>query len=299
MDGILNINKPCGMTSHDVVDYIRKITNIKKVGHTGTLDPDATGVLPVCIGRATKIVQFLINENKSYRITLLLGVSTDTQDITGKIIKEVRDFNITPGDIQEILQSFSGDILQVPPMVSALHYKGKRLYKLAREGKEVERRPRKITVYKIDLLEVKLPYVGFSIKCSKGTYVRTLCSDIGDKLGTGACLYNLVRTMAGSFDLNNAIGLKDIKDIEIVKKNLMPMDEALNHLPEIKVLPEGIKLLKCGKPLTGNSVFSYSGVFNPRGLYRLYQEENPAISGIVEDVSREGKIYRIVKWLNQ
>ncbi|MDD5773142.1 MAG: tRNA pseudouridine(55) synthase TruB [bacterium] len=297
MDGILNINKPAGMTSHDVVDYIRRITNIEKVGHTGTLDPDATGVLPVCIGRATKIVQFLINENKSYRVTLLLGVSTSTQDISGNVVKEVKNFNITQKDIEDILISFTGDIEQIPPMVSALRINGKRLYKLARQGKEVEREARKITIYKIGLLEVKLPYVSLEIDCSKGTYVRTLCSDIGDRLGMGACLYDLVRTRSGRFDLNNAVGLKDIKDIETLKNNLKQMNEVLDHLPMIRALSGGIKLLRLGKPLTENNISFFPGISGTQNLYRLYQDKSPELLGIVEKVSKEGKIFKIVKWL--
>lgn len=298
MDGILNINKPPGMTSHDVVDYIRRVTNIKKVGHTGTLDPDATGVLPVCIGRATKIVQFLINENKSYRVTLLLGVSTNTQDISGNVVKEIKDFNITLKDIENILVSFTGDIEQVPPMVSALRVNGKRLYKLAREGKEVEREARKITIYKIGLLEVKLPYVSLEIDCSKGTYIRTLCSDIGDRLGMGACLFDLVRTRAGSFDIKSSFELKDIKDRETVKSNLIPMDEVLEHLPEVRALPGGIESLRRGKPLFRNDVSFFSGISGTLNLFRFYQDKDPELLGIVENVSKEGQIFRIVKWLN-
>lgn len=297
MDGILNINKPPGMTSHDVVGYIRRITNIKKVGHTGTLDPDATGVLPVCIGRATKIVQFLINDNKSYRVTLLFGVATNTQDISGNVVKEVKDFNITQKEIENILISYTGDIEQIPPMVSALRYKGKRLYKLAREGKVVEREARKITIYKIGLLAVKLPYVSLEVDCSKGTYIRTLCSDIGDRLGMGACLYDLVRTRAGKFDLNNAVDLKDIKNIETVKNSLIQMDEALAHLPVIKALSGGIESLRYGRTLTENNISFFPDIFNPSGLYRLYEDESPELLGIVGNVSKEGKTFRIVKWL--
>ena len=298
MDGILNINKPPGMTSHDVVGYIRRITNIKKVGHTGTLDPDATGVLPVCIGRATKIVQFLINDNKSYRVTLLLGVSTSTQDISGKVVKEVKDFNITQKEIENMLISFTGDIEQIPPMVSALRYKGKRLYKLARQGKEVEREARKITIYKIGLLEVKLPYVRLEIDCSKGTYVRTLCSDIGDRLGMGACLYDLVRTKAGKFDLDSAVRLEDIINKETVENNLMRLDEALEHLPVIKASSSGIGSLRYGRPLMKDNVSFFSDIKNPKNLYRLYQDKSPELLGVVENVLQEDKIFRIVKWLS-
>jgi tRNA pseudouridine55 synthase len=210
MDGILNINKPAGMTSHDVVIEVRKRFKMRKVGHTGTLDPDATGVLVVCLGKATKMVRFLLNDEKEYESVLILGISTHTQDSSGTIIKKVDNFSITEEEIKEVSKRFEGEQEQIPPMVSAVHHHGRRLYELARQGKVVERKPRKINIFSFKIIEIKIPEVRFNIVCSKGTYIRTICSDLGDALGCGAHQAKLVRIRAGQFHIKDSLTLDEL-----------------------------------------------------------------------------------------
>ncbi|MBU1887769.1 MAG: tRNA pseudouridine(55) synthase TruB [Candidatus Omnitrophica bacterium] len=217
MDGILIVNKPAGITSHDVVDVIRRKFKIKKVGHTGTLDPMATGVLVILIGRATKLSVTFVNDDKEYIATLFLGKSTDTQDSTG-IIAEERSISGNGPDIdkvKKVMDKFRGEIKQVPPMVSAKKHKGRKLYQLARRGETVAREPRSIKIHEIRLLDFKLPEIVFRVKCTKGTYVRTLCEDIGKTIGYPAHMSALVRTASGRFTLKEAKGLEDISEKDI------------------------------------------------------------------------------------
>ena len=215
MDGILNVYKEAGYTSHDVVAKLRGILGQKKIGHTGTLDPAATGVLPVCCGKATKICELLTNKDKTYQAVCRLGVITDTQDTTGKILEERTVKNITVEEIYQAVASFEGEIMQTPPMYSALKVNGKKLYELAREGKEVERKARPVTISKIKILQVNLEEQIFSMEvtCSKGTYIRTLCQDIGEKLGCGACMESLLRTRVSEFRLDGALRLQQIEEL--------------------------------------------------------------------------------------
>jgi tRNA pseudouridine55 synthase len=216
MDGILNLNKPAGMTSHDVVDRVRRILKIKKVGHAGTLDPEATGVLLILVGKATKLAQKLQGSDKEYKGEMVLGIATDTQDAQGKIIKKVDKVEISLESIRNAFKQFRGKIKQVPPMVSAVSIGGKRLYKLAREGIEIPRPAREIEIYKLQILDYKegeYPQVFFEVACSKGTYIRTLCADIGEVLGCGAHQSNLVRTRAGKFKLENSITLENLREL--------------------------------------------------------------------------------------
>ena len=212
MDGILNINKPRGMTSHDVVLRVRKIFRMKKVGHTGTLDPEATGVLVICLGKATKAVRFLTNHDKEYEGTMILGVSTDTQDSSGRILREVGELPVSEAEIREAAKHFQGEIEQIPPMVSAVHHQGKRLYQLARQGKVVKRTPRQVKISSFKILKVELPKVGFSIVCSKGTYVRTICADMGEALGCGAHQAELTRIRSGPFHIKDSISLEQLRE---------------------------------------------------------------------------------------
>jgi len=202
--GILNIYKPTKITSFDVVRIIRKLTNEKKVGHCGTLDPEACGVLPICIGKATKAIDYIMENNKVYVAELKLGEVTDTYDIEGKVIRQC-DVNVTVEEVMEAVYSFKGNIKQVPPMYSALKVNGKKLYELAREGIEIEREARSITIHDIKVLEINLPYVKMEVNCSKGTYIRSLCYDIGEKLGCGAMMSALERTATGKFTKENSI----------------------------------------------------------------------------------------------
>jgi tRNA pseudouridine55 synthase len=207
-DGVLLIDKPAGMTSHDVVDCVRRHFGFKKVGHCGTLDPAATGLLILVLERATKLQDRLMSDDKAYEGTMILGVSTDSQDADGAIIAEKPVPPLTAEDIEEVLAKFRGDIQQIPPMVSAVKHQGTPLYKLARKGQTVEREPRLIHIYDLRVLSLELPRITFRVACTKGTYVRTICSDVGDLLGCGAHLHELRRTRSGKFDVTEAHQLK-------------------------------------------------------------------------------------------
>lgn len=215
MDGIINVYKEAGFTSHDVVAKLRGILGQKKIGHTGTLDPMATGVLPVCCGKATKVCELLADRDKTYQAVCRLGVVTDTQDMTGKVLEEASVKNVTEEDVTQAVESFLGESTQIPPMYSALKVNGKKLYELAREGKTVERKPRPITISKIEILQMDIEECTFSMEvtCSKGTYIRTLCHDIGQKLGVGAAMQNLVRTRVGNFSIEDALTLEELETL--------------------------------------------------------------------------------------
>ena len=212
MDGIIVIRKEKGYTSHDVVAKLRGILHMKKIGHTGTLDPDAEGVLPVALGKATKLVDLITDKEKTYEAVMRLGVVTDTQDMTGTILSQTEQISVTEKEVKEAAESFLGEQLQIPPMFSALKVNGKKLYELAREGKTVERKPRPVHFYQIEILEINLPLVRYRVVCSKGTYIRTLCHDMGEKLGCGAAMESLVRTKVGKFELKDAITLAQAEE---------------------------------------------------------------------------------------
>jgi tRNA pseudouridine55 synthase len=233
VDGVLNVNKSAGMTSHDVVARVRKALQIKKVGHAGTLDPMATGVLLILLGHATRIASLLMEGEKSYRATCVFGVSTTTQDSTGEVISDKDASSLTPKDVQSVMPGFRGDILQMPPMVSAVHHEGKRLYELARKGQEVERQPRPVKVYSLELLDFqpgKRAEAELDITCSRGTYVRTLCSDIGDALGVGGMMSGLTRTRVGTFTIEDSFPLEQVLAGEIEPVSI---DDALPDLPAL------------------------------------------------------------------
>jgi len=216
MDGILVIDKPAGITSHDVVDTVRRRFNMRRVGHAGTLDPMATGVLVILMGKATKLSNTFMSEDKEYIATLFLGKATDTQDSEGRVVREKKLSGLEGDSVRKALGSFVGEMMQVPPMVSAKKYKGKKLYELARKGKTVKREPCPITVREIELLNFDPPEIVFRVRCSKGTYVRTLCEDIGKSLGYPAHMSALKRTRSGRFSLQEAseldnIGEKDVR----------------------------------------------------------------------------------------
>ena len=212
INGILNVLKPVGMTSFDVVRQVRKIMHTKKVGHIGTLDPMASGVLPICIGKATKIIEYLSSGYKVYHTEMTLGISTDTQDSEGRILQQ-SDVNCTKNEIESAILSFVGGYRQIPPMYSALKFKGKKLYEYARKGIEIERKARDAYIYWIKIAEVSENRVVFDVKCSKGTYVRTLCADIGKKLNCGAHMSALLRTENGIFNLKNAHTIAEIEKV--------------------------------------------------------------------------------------
>ncbi len=216
MDGILNIYKEKGWTSFDVVAKLRRILKIKKIGHTGTLDPDAEGVLPVCVGRATKAVEALMDHDKEYRAVLLFGKKTDTGDITGNVLAEANVPALTKEEIEQVLTSFVPGYAQIPPMYSALKVNGKRLYEYAREGVVIEREPRQVSIPSLTLEEMLLPRITISTVCGRGTYIRALCEDIGEKLSLPACMESLVRIRVGEFTLSTAM---KIAEIEAAEKN--------------------------------------------------------------------------------
>ncbi len=250
MDGVLVIDKPAGPTSHDVVSRMRKVLKEKKVGHTGTLDPTATGVLPLVLGGATKVARYLTGGDKTYRATLRLGVSTDTLDAAGEVLEE-RPVSVAETDVRAAAQAFVGDIEQVPPMYSAKKVDGKRLYELARQGIEVEREAKRVRVHSIDVISVALPEVVVDVRCSAGTYVRVLARDIGERLGCGAHLKSLTRLAAGPFTLADAVGLQQvIDDPESAKKRVLPVGKALSMLPRIDVPRDVARMIQDGYQLT-------------------------------------------------
>jgi tRNA pseudouridine55 synthase len=211
INGILNIYKEKGYTSHDVVAKLRKILHQKKIGHTGTLDPEAEGILPICLGKGTKVSSLLTDTDKTYEATLTLGISTDTQDHTGAIIEEHK-VNVSEDEVNQAVMNFLGSYEQTPPMYSALKINGKKLYELAREGIEIERKTRTVSIYAIEILEMNLPNVKLRVKCSKGTYIRTLCYDIGKQLGCGGHMSSLLRTQVGIFDIEDSLKLQEVED---------------------------------------------------------------------------------------
>ena len=250
--GIINVYKEKGFTSHDVVAKLRGIVGQKKIGHTGTLDPDATGVLPVCLGKATKLCDLLTDKNKTYEAVLLLGKTTDTQDITGEVLEEKSTEALTEEKVREAIEGFIGDYEQIPPMYSALKVNGKKLYELAREGKVIERKARPVKILDIQILEIDLPKVRMEVSCSKGTYIRTLCHDIGEKLGCGGCMESLMRTRVSTFRIEDA---KTLDEIETLKQEgklaelLVPIDVMFPSYPKITVKDDWKAFAKNGNPL--------------------------------------------------
>ena len=232
MNGVIIIDKPQGKTSHDIVCIMRKKFGTRRVGHTGTLDPMATGVLPICIGNATRASDMLTESDKKYRAQLLLGKRTDTLDIEGDVFEE-RAVNVTEQEIRDVIDTFIGDIDQIPPMYSAIKKDGKKLYELARQGIEIEREPRRINIYSIDIIDINIPYITVDVHCSKGTYIRSLCDDIGTKLGTGAVMTNLRRTYTAGFSIDDAYTIEQLDAIEDLSKTLNPTDSLFADLPQI------------------------------------------------------------------
>ncbi len=236
--GVINIHKEKGYTSHDVVAKLRGILGQKKIGHTGTLDPDATGVLPVCLGKATKLCDMLTDKSKTYETVLLLGKTTDTQDISGELLLEKETAGLTPEMVEACIRGFVGDYEQVPPMYSALKVNGKKLYELARQGIEVERKARLVVIHEIRILEMDLPRVRMEVSCSKGTYIRTLCHDIGEKLGCGGCMEELIRTRVSRFSLEDSITLDEVaacKDQGTLHDKIVAIDEMFSAFPKATI----------------------------------------------------------------
>lgn len=232
-DGIILVNKPKGITSHDVVDVVRRKLGVRRVGHTGTLDPLATGVLVILVGRATKLFAEFSSVDKKYSATLRLGVFTSTGDIEGSIVAEKDYKGLSPGEIKKVFAGFEGEMFQAPPMFSALRYKGRRLYELARSGKTVKVTPRRIYIYSLKIESIRLPFVDFNLHCSKGTYVRKIAEDIGEELKCGACIENIKRTAVGGITIDQCINLEDITEDKIQDPDL--------YIRAVKLRPSLIK----------------------------------------------------------
>ena len=253
MNGILNIYKEAGFTSHDVVAKLRGILKQKKIGHTGTLDPEAEGVLPVCLGKATSLCGMLTDQSKIYETVLLLGKVTDTQDLTGRVLEERETQGLTEEEVRSCIAGFAGDYEQLPPMYSALKVNGKKLYELARQGIEVERKKRKVRIHEISIQEISLPRVRMKVHCSKGTYIRTLCHDIGRKLGCGGCMESLLRIRAGCFELSDSVRLGDVEAACAagnLDKILRPADWVFEHLRAVEILEPYRNLAYNGNPFS-------------------------------------------------
>jgi len=259
------------MTSHDVVNFLRRLFKFKKIGHSGTLDPAAAGVLPIFIGKATKAIEFFMDDDKEYIAEMSFGVTTDTGDLEGNI-KKISPVKITKNQLKEVLKQLTGEISQVPPMYSAVRYKGKKLYELARQGIVVKREPRIVKIYSLDLIDYSPKSAIMKVACSKGTYIRVLCEDIGNILGCGACLSCLVRTHSGPFAIENSLTLEEIQQATLndtLDKILLPVDKFLQKMPKVNLNIESVFFTK-GKTINGDFEFLSDSKHN---LVRVYNFE--------------------------
>jgi tRNA pseudouridine55 synthase len=283
MDGILNINKPSGPTSFSVVSRVRRLLNERRAGHGGTLDPIASGVLPVFLGHATRVAEYLMEYPKTYRAGVKLGAETDSFDAEGKVISSCDPSSITRGHIEAVLPRFRGDIIQKPPVYSALKHEGQPLYKLAREGKAVEAEPRPATIYRLDLVSYESPFLTLDLECSKGTYIRSIAHDIGVALGCGAHLSSLVRTAYGPFNINDAVTLETLEQSVndgTVASLIQPLDAVLTLWDKITLTDEQVEAVRFGVwlPLEGQEgktrLRSYDGAGRLVALLALDDEKN-------------------------
>ena len=265
-NGVINVYKEPGYTSHDVVARLRGITKQKKIGHTGTLDPDAEGVLPVCLGAATRICDMLTDEVKEYEAVVWFGVVTETQDMSGAVLEEHRDEAemLTEEVVKEAVMGFVGEIEQIPPMYSAIKQNGKKLYELARKGIEVERKPRRITIHEIEILNMDLPELTMRVRCSKGTYIRTLCHDIGRKLECGAAMKHLTRTQVGEFRIEDAVKIDRIEQLEhdgSIGEILVSLPKVFSRMQTGVVNASGAKRAENGNMLSKSDIRELIGMY--------------------------------------
>ncbi len=288
-NGVLNVYKEAGYTSQDVVSRLRGILHQKKIGHTGTLDPAAVGVLPVCLGNATKLVESMMDKTKEYRCVLVLGERRDTEDTEGELLEKYTGVPPTEEAIREAVAHFTGSYEQVPPMYSAIRQNGKRLYELAREGITVERKARPVTIDELEILgKARYPRTELRIVCSRGTYIRALCRDIGEHLGCGGCMEGLVRTRSGIFTIEEAYTLDQIRDS---MEGLIPTEFFFRELPVLHVRPGAEKLLQNGNPLTLQDV-EEEDIYRQDQEFRLYL---PGEGGVFRAVYfKDGALQRIV-----
>lgn len=292
MNGIINILKEQDFTSNDVVAKLRGICHMKKIGHTGTLDPMATGVLPVCLGNATKLCDMLTDHDKVYETVMLLGKTSDTQDIWGevkscssKVAQKIADYDRQ--FLQDTIKSFVGEYEQIPPMYSAKKIGGKKLYELAREGITVDRKPSKVFICDIDILECNLPRIRMRVHCKKGTYIRTLCNDIGEKLGCGAVMESLVRTRVGQFEIGEALTLSQVEEYAkagTLSQHIIPVDEFFSEYPKFVAKEEFDKLLHNGNPLPKEAVGSQN---TKSDMFRVYDSQGIFIGVYGTDIKRQ------------
>lgn len=292
-EGILPVWKPAGFTSHDVVAKTRGILKMKRIGHTGTLDPLVTGVLPLCLGRATRMVEYLQDLPKEYEAKLVLGISTDTEDLSGQVLERQEGLKFSEAEIKRVLERFIGTISQVPPMYSALKQDGKRLYELAREGKVVERQPREVTIYELEILDSKLdlqlPEISFRVLCSKGTYIRTLCVDIGKALHVPATMGELRRTVSSGIPISSCMTFDEISEhvnSGTLESKLIPVDQAVAHLPAVTVAEEKVRAALQGQRL---SITQVNPVPEHGMTVRLY-DPSQRFLGIYERERESGAI---------
>lgn len=288
MNGILVVNKPPGMTSHQVVGRARRLLGIKKIGHTGTLDPDVSGVLPLCVGTATRVAEYLLDQSKAYRGEVTFGFSTTTQDASGEPVDAAENVQLTEEQVRAAFASFVGPILQQPPAYSAIKIDGKRAYDLSRKGEQVEIPPREVTIYSLQIVSMELdvphPKVTFDVECSKGTYVRTLCHDLGERLGIPAHMSHLVRTRSGPFLLEQALTLEQIEayaEEGTIAQRLLPLQSALPHLPKTTI-PEVLE----------------RRVLNGRELTLRWHVPGANVDSLLRIESRDGQLlalYRVLE----
>ena len=298
INGVINIYKERGFTSHDVVAKLRGILKQKKIGHTGTLDPDAEGVLPVCLGKGTRLCDMLTDHSKVYEAVLLLGQSTDTQDVSGTVLQEA-SVEVSEEEVREAIRSFVGPYDQIPPMYSALKVNGQKLCDLARAGKEVERKARPVEIYEIQIEEIYLPRVRMTVSCSKGTYIRTLCHDIGEKLKCHGCMESLLRTRVGQFQLKDSLTLAQVetyRDENRVSEIVMPVDQVFSDCPALKLTKEAAKLGYNGNPFSSTQALAEDGQTVDKSLeislnsgkwFRVYDPERVFIGVYAYDSKRD------------
>lgn len=298
INGVINIYKERGFTSHDVVAKLRGILKQKKIGHTGTLDPDAEGVLPVCLGKGTRLCDMLTDHSKVYEAVLLLGQSTDTQDVSGTVLQEA-SVEVSEEEVREAIMSFVGPYDQIPPMYSALKVNGQKLCDLARAGKEVERKARPVEIYEIRIEEIYLPRVRMTVSCSKGTYIRTLCHDIGEKLKCHGCMESLLRTRVGQFQLKDSLTLAQVetyRDENRVSEIVMPVDQVFSDCPALKLTKETAKLGYNGNPFSSTQALTEDGQTVDKSLeislnsgkwFRVYDPERVFIGVYAYDSKRD------------
>lgn len=290
-NGLINIYKEKGYTSHDVVAILRGILKQKKIGHTGTLDPHAEGVLPVCLGKGTKLCDMLTEKDKIYQVRLKLGVETDTEDMTGTVLKQSDTSSLKEDEVRTVIESFVGKQMQIPPMYSAIKVNGKKLYQLAREGITIERAEREIEVYRIQILNMELPYVTMEIECSKGTYIRSICRDIGAKLSVGGAMQDLIRTRVSSFYIKDSLKLEQVKEFVEQGKldsHIVPVDVPFLNYPKVVIEEKYDKWLRNGNKLK-KEWFSFAPCDS---FVRVYDAKNEFI-GLYEWDALDLKPYKL------